>query len=279
MLFTVQDFKESSDVDIESYLFFDTVLNRKVTKIHIDLNQEKIESYLTKSIDEIDFEDREIAKIIKSKGGVNVVSDTDLYNKLRQKQTSNIKLDELPSYLFLGDVDESYCKEIEQMFGIHCYSTKRMKVPSEFRIVVLEKLENTNRAIFNKLGRNNFHRITIHDPYFFESKENDDRKATSLVAFSILQRYALPQINISVKASLKSFDNGLYERKRDLIQAKIKEMNTSNCKIEFSSSLDAKHDRLICTNREMMIIGNSLFTTSETHFTSYPIGIYHDYFD
>lgn len=280
LLFTLQEFKESSDIDIESYTFFETLLNIKTTKIHVDLNQEKIDSYITEQLDEIDFDERDIAKIVKCKGASNVVSDTLLFNKLRQKDAVNIEINTLPNYLFLGDVDESWCKEVEQMFGIHCYSTKRMKVPSEFRMVILENLQNTKTALFNKLARHNFHSIKIEDPYFFESNESDDNKASELVKFSNQENFALKNISISIKVDLHKFDNSQYEKKKKSIQDKINKKISSSCKIEFTSSLVPRlHDRLINTNRVIMVLGNSLFTSSETHFTSYPFGIYHDYFD
>lgn len=291
----VDDF--GGDIDIESYLFFKTVIYQKAPRIITDLLQEEITSFKEMATDKIaGHEKKDIIRLIQAVKNKMICSDEGLIQKLKSKE--NVPYESLPHYLFLGDVSEHDCRDIESAYGIYCYSTKRLKVKENSRQVSLSKLKNTKGELYHKLSYPIFNSIHINDPYFYINADNPKNRQTIEDGISQLltrNENFKPSLDVKVSSVLnpgreeintnEDFDTWATQFRRQLervCRLTVFEA-TAVAKNSFHKTIadpkEDKHDRYIFTNRSINIIGNSFFTNKRTHFTSYPIGIYCNFFD
>lgn len=282
-LYTIQDFNESNEIDIESYLFFKTILYRKVSRIHVNLSDDLIEQYKQpnhhNSVDPIH---QDICKLIFSKRDKTFVCDNGVIDKIKARLEA-LRSNELPHYLFLGEVSDEICRDVEKKYGIVCFSNRVLRVPDKIRNVGLSILGNTKQRLYDKLNETSFNTIHVNDPYFFKNalaveKRNevignllkkDKNYKTDIKVIIVTTLKESGKLEIDFNSWGKQFESEL-----NLQQ------NNSSLNFSLGNFFDgSSHDRYVFTNKHINIIGNSFFQNSETHFTSYPIGIYHSIFE
>lgn len=282
-LYTIQDFNESSEIDIESYLFFKTILYKKASRIHVNLSDDLIGQYKQlnhhNSVDPIH---QDICKLIFTKRDKTFVCDNGLIDKIKAR-VEVLPSNELPHYLFLGDVSDEICRAVEKQYGIVCFSSKKLNVPPKIRNVELCLLGNTKQFLYHKLKEASFNTIHVNDPYFFKNalvvekrndvidnlikKDNDYKTDVKVIIATTLKESG--KLESDFKSWGKQFESELNSQQ-----------NNSTLNFSLGKSSDgSSHDRYVFTNKHINILGNSFFQSSETHFTSYPIGIYHSIFE
>lgn len=271
------------DIDLESYMFFNTVIYRKAPPhITIDLSNEDISTFREMSSkDAIGNPQEDLIRLIQGKRDKRFYSDEGLIKKLINKE--DVSYEKLPHYLFLGSVSKDICMQIEQCYGIACYSLNRLKVEKTIREVCLYKLENTRHALYHKLNESSFNSIEINDPYIFKNAYGTEKRKEIIT--NLLQRSVnyKSEIRVNITTTLK--ESGRLENDFKLwgeqFQSELlSQQNNSSFTFSLGKSSDgSNHDRYVYTNRHINVVGNSFFKNDQTHYTSFPIGIYCNFFE
>lgn len=278
---TIDEF--GTDIDLESYLFFETVIYRKAPPhIIVDLPQEEINSFRELSPQEtLGNTNEDLIRLIQAKKDKRFYSDEGLILRLRNKEA--VKKEELPHYLFLGSVSEDICIQIEKCYGIACYSLNRLKVHESIRKVCLNKLQNTRHALYQKVKESSFNSIHINDPYFFKNAFGAEKRTEVISHLLKKDREYRADFKVSITTTLK--ESGRTESDFNAWGSQFQtELFAQQTNSSFSFSLGkssdgSNHDRYIFTNKHIHVIGNSLYKNDPTHHTSFPIGIYCNFFD
>lgn len=272
-----------ADIDLESYMFFDTVIYRKAPPhIFVDLTQEEINSFRELSPQEtIGNTEEDIIRLIQGRRDKRFYSDEGLILRLRNREV--VKKEELPHYLFLGSVSEDICIEIEKCYGISCYSLNRLKVHESIRKVCLNKLQNTRHALYQKVKESSFNSIHINDPYLFKNAYGAEKRTEVITLLLKKSKEYKSEFEVNITTTLK--ESGRLENDFNAWGSQFRsELSSQQANSSFSFSLGkssdgSNHDRYIFTNRHIHVIGNSLFKNDPTHHTTFPIGIYCNFFD
>lgn len=281
--YSISDFENSKEIDIESFLFFKRILFENKAHLYLDISEEdilKFREMRSEDVLKLEEDDRCIAEIIRSRGRT-FGSKQSVYDSLSFGRYEDIVQDNLPCFLLLGDATEKKCIEIENAVGINCYSLKRLKVKKEFRNVSLYKLKNTRSHLFNKINQFNYHTIEIDDPYFSSNKNIKKFDISLNIEFiKLLKVNTQKRLNLRINTKGITVDNikGEFDKYRMKFEEDVMTFYKNNgvnfiCKF----TNDSKHDRYINTNTMLNILGNSLWTDTETHLTCYPKILYGDY--
>jgi hypothetical protein len=268
-----------SDIDIESYLFFKTIIYLKSAQIITDVSEDVLYNLKETPTDVITgHENESLIRYIKAIKNNTIKSDKGLILKLRNRE--KVSYDELPHYLFLDDiVGEEMCKDIERHYGISCFSTKRLKVPENIRKVCLHKLENTRESLYKKLNEMSYNSIHINDPFFFKNAFGKENR------LEVIQNLLKRDKNYSAEFKAKLTTTLESRSEKELNEwSKMFEVDLQQAQRNVSFSVahanrhdGTHHDRYVFTNRHINILGTSFFSNSQTHFTTFPIGIYGAY--
>jgi hypothetical protein len=277
--YSISDFENSKEIDIESFLFFKRILFENKAHLYLDISEEDIFRFKSDNVNKD--EERDIAKIIKSLRDRIIGSKQAVYDSLSFGRYEDVVQDNLPCFLLLGDATEKKCIEIENAIGINCYSLKRLKVKKEFRNVSLYKLKNTRSHLFNKINQFNYHTIEIDDPYFSSNKNMKRGEISLNIEFiKLLKINTQKRLNLRINTKGITVDNikGEFDKYRMKFEEDVMAFYKNNgvnfiCKF----TNDSKHDRYINTNTMLNIIGNSIWNDTETHLTCYPKILYGDY--
>jgi hypothetical protein len=278
---TVGDFGSGSDsgIDIESFLFFKTIIYQKAAQITTDITEEELISLKETPADRIAGHEKEpLIRYLKAYKNNTIKSDNGMILKLRNRES--ISHNELPHYLFLGDIaGREICEEVEKHYGISCFSTKRLTVPENIRKVCLHKLKNTRKALYDKLNETSFNNIHINDPYFFNAAFSQEKR--NEIIQNLLKRDN--SYNADLKSKLTTTLENRSEKelndwgKKFGDELKSAQRNATFLVAQASQNDGTRHDRYVFTNRHINILGNSFFSNSTTHYTTYPIGIYGEF--
>ncbi len=262
--FTIANFKESQEIDLESFSFIHTLLftNKSEWSLNISLD----EIIIFKDINSvIDNEKQIIAKIVRSFRNNIIKSAKKEYHLIYTQDYSAIDRSRLPPYIFLGNVEKSICDEIERELGVIVISSKNMKIEEKKRGVIFKSIKNTEDAFFKELEGLIFNKIKIEDQYF----------SKNCVTFLLKQKPLIVKksmIELFIKTNNSHGGHKLSDQENSL-----KINLPSTCKVTMENG--CRHDRNIFTNTFIITIGNSLFASNTAcNYSQYPIGIYSDYF-
>lgn len=277
---TIEEF--GSDINIESYLFFKTIIYQKASQIITDISEEEICRLKEISNDPIiEKKNEDLIRLFKSLRHNSIKSDNCLIQKLKNKEI--IEYVDLPHYLFLGGVSSEICKDIEEHYGIACYSVNRLIVDERIRMVCLDKLPNTKNALYNKISETSFNNIQINDPFFFKNAFEDENRNEIIV--NLLKRKNLYKAKLKVDITTTLKQSGRTEKEFEEWGRKFQtELASKQNNTSFSLALGkgddgSDHDRYVFTNTHINILGTSFLQNKKTHFTSFPIGIYYPKFE
>lgn len=274
---TIEEFGQ--DIDIESYLFFKTIIYQKAPQIITDISEDEICSIKEMTSEQILGNEKEdLIRLIKP-SSYSIKSDNGLIQKLKNKELINNE--DLPHYLFLGEVSEAICKEIEMQYGIICYSINRLIVDKKIRMVCLERLRNTSQALYDKINEFSLNDIHINDPYFFKKASGAEIRTEVITRFLKRPTHFKAALKVLVTTALEDrTDKELKEWEKKFNTELNSNQQHSSFLVELGNNNDGtNHDRYIFTNKHINIVGNSFFASKETHYTSYPIGIYGNFFN
>lgn len=279
--YTVADFEISGKIDMESYFFFKTLINSKA-KLFLNITPEKILEFRTAD-GIIHVDDRNLSQLIRNYGSNTLKSDDKLFKCLEQQKIHDIKLEELPVFLLLGDVDKKICLEIEKMYGINCFSKQRLIVPTNYRQVQLLKLSNTKSGLFEKLNKYNYNSLQIEDPWFIEQhfpSQGKYPKVPQLGYFETIARAGIKKLKVLINYQSKNNNDAWCLEKMKIVKNFIEQKGDDEGIVcEVLHERKVIHDRYLNTNTTIGILGNSLNTSTPTHFTIYPLCIYSGFFD
>ena len=264
--FKISDFKESAEIDIESFMFINQLLFTNKSSWAINLKVEKIAELIGLPIHEIPEIDYEAAIIIKGFGQNKIESAYDLYYKIQREEYALIDKSVLPHYVFLGNIGPDICKRIEDTLGIICISINTMKIKMERRQVVLKTVANTQSALFSLLSNLPYNYLSIEDSYFSTNYMGNYSENNSILNLGIPISLASLKVKTKIDTTLMTIQQGELDKIRP---------NTLNTSI----GNGAKHDRFIHTNSTIITLGNSLFKKTPCSYTQFPIGLYSDFFD
>lgn len=277
--YTISHFEKSTEIDIESFLFFKRILTENKSRLYLDISADdilKFKEMPQQDVLNLEDGDRCIAEIIRSLRGITFGSKQNVYDSLSSGMYEDIIQDDLPCFLLLADISEKKCIEIENAVGINCYSLKRLKVEKEIRVASLHHVGNTQQALFDKINLFNYHTISIYDQYFIKNMSSiNNNRFYKMLRINTQKKLTL-QINSN---SSRIEDYAEFENRKRIFEAGLQtHCEKSNISISCQITNDGKHDRYINTNIMINILGNSLFANkTSTHLTCYPKILYSDF--
>lgn len=276
-----QDLKKFGDFEdpdlIASYLFFKELIYKKST-IYLDLPEQEIAYFKNPKlkIDELDGELRDKALIISTFRNSKINSGVDLFNKIKNKNYTNLNKNDIPEFLLLSNENREYCKKIEEETGISCFSIKYNRVPENLRRVQLEKLTDTMDAFFRKINMHTFNSLCIEDPKFIERHNTEENIKNFIEKLFITRLRSFKLDKLYFELRYKNEQISWLE----IFKSELSNFNNLNNKvIESVEHNSAEHDRYIITNKHIIILGNSLNQTRKTYFTTYPKWLYYNFFN
>ncbi len=281
--YTIENFKENTEIDIDSYLFFKKIIESEA-QVFTDIDESEIEKfYLGDS--EISIEDKNLSVFISTRGNNRIKSCKLIFDKIKNQDYSGLQQSDLPCYILMGNVPSEICLRIENDLGINCFSLKRLKVPIFYRTVSVKHLKNTHDDLFNSLNEFPHLSLEIFDPYFWDNSSRDTKCMKNRTFLSGLKKNKLNFFELVVNADYVSYNhkkpnNILFdtEKIKNIFKTKINEYNSeSTFKINIVMTLKATHDRSLISNTFFAFLGHSLNIDKKTTISIFPKIIYHNF--
>ena len=261
--FCVEDFQNSSEINLDSFQFIQTLLYANKCEWILNISTSAIIDFKTLPLEKINENNREIAIMLKSDRRNIINGNPELYREITTGDHRKIHKENLPQYLFLGDVSKEICEDFERSLGIIVLSTKHIRLAEDKIKVIFKNIRNTKDAIFEELKTIPFNSIKISDPFFAE-RYSANQGENFLCKLSYYTALCIIDITTSYG---KTASQKVLETIESYLTNKF-----INCKCSVITG--AGHDRLIFTNTATITIGNSLLTGTKSTYTQFPIGIY-----
>lgn len=278
--FTISDFEKSSEINIESYLFFKKIITENKAHIYLNISEDKIEQYKL-SENEIDETEKDIAFVIKSLRNNKLFSDAKLYESLLHCKVIDIPISDLPCFLLLDNVNEEICKKIELHYGINCFSLKRLKVEDKYRIPVPYEIDNTKEALFNIVNSYNYHTMELFDQFFSTNMSTNIDNDSNTIFLNRIKLCGNKKGSLAIHTSSKilNFTNTEFERRKNIFINHFNSFkNDNNSNLDLQITTEGEHDRFVLTNTTINMIGNSFNKNTPTYINVFPKIIYNDYY-
>ncbi len=196
----------------------------------------------------------------------------EIFEKIKEGNFRKEEISNFPDYVFSDKTNLSNL----QLLGINVVNSDLL-FANTTEFVELKRMRIVD--YFNKANSRSLCKIRIEDRYILRNITNESSVIHFLKILNIIGRPVDLEIICSDRDydykgnSDKDFINKVERQQRiDLIK-KIGSIHNIHIKT------NAGHDRYLCTNNALYIIGNSITSDKETHITYYPLlNYYREYF-
>ena len=275
------DFDNSRDIDQMSFLFFNKIIKENKCHLILSISDENI-FRIRKGENLSDDREKDLHHIFKGLNFNLIKGNPELYEGLKHQRLKDVDVDKLPCMVLLDKVDEQLCRQIEERYGIDCYSLKRMKIEDRFSEASPESVDDTKESLFRKLRERNYNMIEIRDQYFLKNSSAKEDCNKNKEFFGRLKKKGLDSLRLllRVEAIIEKLSLEDVRRRIELLESAFKKYRTENLlNWKMDIEQNAKHDRYIFTNTTIVSISNSLNVNTSTVAHFYPRIIYSGVFD